>query len=380
MQIKKIYSGKFLKPAIHILFWGLVIIAPYLFRNPNTWIGFSNWHYRIMINNIFLAGLFYLNAYFLYPSLYQRKKVVLYVLSLIVVVLGILFLSRYIDGVLALEQPVRPDAPMHMRHMRGGGMGNNGFGGNRLHPGMAFRRLQRGWDAWYFTNILLYLCIIGVSISYRIITDSSDQEKNRKEKENEGLKTELSFLRSQVSPHFIFNILNNMVSLARKKSDMLEPSLIELSGLMRYMLYENDDEKVSLSREVQYLKSYIALQTLRFGDDVTITFNPQDNLDDYYIEPMLLAPFVENAFKHGGDADNDPQINIMLSVNAETQLLDFKVMNSVEAVIQSKDKTSGIGLANVRRRLELLYGENYKLEIIHNDKVFIADLKIKLTK
>jgi two-component system LytT family sensor kinase len=376
MKMQRIYSGKILKPAIHILFWALVIIAPYLFRNPNNWIGFTNWHYRLMINNVFLAGLFYFNAYFLYPVIYKQKNSWLYVLTLIILVAGIMFLSRYIDSLLGLE-PVRPVVarPAGIMHMHGHGM--RGVGG-RPRLNMAFRGLQRGWDTWYFTNILLYLCIIATSISYRIITDNTDREKSRKEKENETLKTELSFLRSQVSPHFIFNILNNLVSLARKKSDMLEPSLLELSGLMRYMLYENDDEKVSLSREVQYLKSYIALQLLRFGDDVTITFNPPDNIDDYYIEPLLLAPFVENAFKHGGDADNDPQINIMLSVNEATGWLDFKVMNSIEAQQQSKDKTSGIGLNNVRRRLELLYKDNYKLDIIQNDKVFIADLKIKL--
>jgi two-component system LytT family sensor kinase len=130
------------------------------------------------------------------------------------------------------------------------------------------RGMDRNWFGWYFTNIITYVFIIGISFSYRIILDNGRLEKVRKEKENENLKTELSFLRSQVSPHFIFNILNNMVSLARKKSDMLEPSLIELSKLMRYMLYENDDERVSLGREVEYLKSYIALQLLRFGDDV----------------------------------------------------------------------------------------------------------------
>jgi len=371
----KIYPAKYLKPTLHILFWGLVIIAPYLFRNPNNWNGFTNWHYWLMINSALLAVLFYFNAYFVYPVIYKQKNIWLYILSLIALVAGVMFLSHYINGVLneAIE-PIRPPA----RPLPGGHLHNHMRGGGRSRPGMPFRSLQRGWSNWYFANLLPYLCIVATSISYRIITDNTDREKARKEKENESLKTELSFLRSQVSPHFIFNILNNLVSLARKKSDMLEPSLIELSGLMRYMLYENDDEKVSLSREVEYLKSYIALQMLRFGDDVTITFNPPENINDYYIEPMLLAPFVENAFKHGGDADHDPQINIMLSVDDTTGWLDFKVMNSIEAQQHSKDKTSGIGLNNVRRRLELLYKENYKLDIVQNDKVFITDLKIKL--
>jgi two-component system LytT family sensor kinase len=374
MAFKKIYSGKYLQPAIHILFWGLVIISPYLFRNPSTWKGFNNWHYKLILNNIFLAGFFYFNAHFLYPVLYKPKKILFYVLSLIATVAVVMFMSRYIDRFL-FPQPLRPEGMVPHPGDHGPGLGHGG------RPGFGprgERGMDRNWFGWYFTNIITYVFIIGISFSYRIILDNGRLEKVRKEKENENLKTELSFLRSQVSPHFIFNILNNMVSLARKKSDMLEPSLIELSKLMRYMLYENDDERVSLGREVEYLKSYIALQLLRFGDDVTIMFNPPDNINAYYIEPMLLAPFVENAFKHGVGMVEDPHINITLNVDEVTGWLDFKVMNSVAPQQHTKDKDSGIGLANVRRRLELLYKQDHQLEILQNDKVFIADLKIKL--
>jgi two-component system LytT family sensor kinase len=386
MELKKLYSNKYLQPAIHILFWGLIIISPYLFRNPSTWKGFSNWQYKLMLNNAFLAGFFYFNAYFLYPVLYKRKKVLLYVVSLIATVVGVMFLSRFIDNIL-FPPPARPIGMPNMAdHLPRGADGMRRFGphggaGTRggFGPGPGgHREWDRGWFGWYFTNIITYIFIIGISISYRIILDNSKMEKTRKEKENENLKTELSFLRSQVSPHFIFNILNNMVALARKKSDMLEPSLIELSKLMRYMLYENDDERVSLAREIEYLKSYIALQLLRFGDDVTIMFNPPDDINAYYIEPMLLAPFVENAFKHGVGMVEDPQININLSVNEATGWLDFKVMNTIAPQQHTKDKSSGIGLVNVRRRLELLYKEDYTLDIMQNDNVFIADLKIKL--
>ncbi|MES2278805.1 MAG: histidine kinase [Bacteroidota bacterium] len=405
MAFKKIYSSKYLQPAIHVLLWGLIIAAPYIFRNPNTWKGFSTWHYRTMINNSFYAGIFYLNAYFLYPVLYKRRKQLwLYILSLVVLVVSILALLRQIDNVL-FPPPERPkiiavagqridgkqlDAkqlqldgkPTGGKHIDGGHGDGRRFGpGGPRGPRGGFDGDRRGWDRfifWYISNMITYIFIIGISISYRIIKDNSKLEKIRKERENENLKTELSFLRSQVSPHFIFNILNNMVSLARKKSDMLEPSLIELSKLMRYMLYENDDERVSLAREVEYLKSYIALQLLRFGDDVTIMFNPPEDINAYYIEPMLLAPFVENAFKHGVGMVEDPQINITLSVNQATGWLDFKVMNTIAPQQHTKDKSSGIGLVNVRRRLELLYKEDYTLDIMQNDNVFIADLKIKL--
>jgi hypothetical protein len=393
MIFKKIYLNRFLQPAIHILFWGLFIISPYfLFTNPNNNNANSLFHHKQLFNNLLLAAVFYFNAYVLYPAFYRRKKILLYILAVIATIAAVYYLSKYTDqlffkalfnkqteamqsaGQAGMPKPHfnPPPGPDDRPHDHNGPRGMAHFG-----PRGGFDR-GRGWMWWYFGNMIYYIFVIGISISYRIIIDNAKQEKIRKEKENENLKTELSFLRSQVSPHFIFNILNNMVSLARKKSDMLEPSLIELSKLMRYMLYENDDERVSLAREVEYLKSYIALQLLRFGDDVTIMFNPPENINAYYIEPMLLAPFVENAFKHGVGIIDDPQINIVLEVDDATGWLDFKVMNTIAPQQHTKDKSSGIGLANVRRRLELLYKEDYKLDIMQNDNVFITDLKLKL--
>jgi len=379
MAFKNIYTRKYLQPAIHVLFWGLIIMSPYLFSNPSSWKGFTNFHFRQIVNSVALASFFYFNVYFLYPQLYTRKKIFLYVLSLIATIAALIFLSRYLGNLFFADppRPAMPPIPQGAGHLAPGANSAHGFGPRRPRGGFGGPR-GGGLFFWYYTDIIFYIFITGISISYRIIADNAKLEKIRKERENENLKTELSFLRSQVSPHFIFNILNNMVSLARKKSDMLEPSLIELSKLMRYMLYENDDERVSLAREVEYLKSYIALQLLRFGDDVTIVFNAPEEINAYYIEPMLLAPFVENAFKHGVGMVEDPKIDIVLTVDNATGWLDFKVMNTIAPQQHTKDKSSGIGLANVRRRLELLYKEDYKLDIMQNDNIFIADLKLKL--
>jgi len=400
MALKKIYLSKLLQPTIHVLFWGLFIISPYfLFTNPNNNNANSLFHHKQLFNNLLLAGVFYFNAYLLYPVFYKKKKILLYIIAVIATIAAVYYLSKYTDQLFFKALFNKQQVAMQSANSASATQPNfnqgthtnsgtaQGINGNRPqghdgrrgpHFGPRSGDHGRGWMWWYFGNMIYYVFVIGISISYRIIIDNSKLEKTRKEKENENLKTELSFLRSQVSPHFIFNILNNMVSLARKKSDMLEPSLIELSKLMRYMLYENDDERVSLNREVEYLKSYIALQLLRFGDDVTIMFNPPDNINAYYIEPMLLAPFVENAFKHGVGMIEDPQINIVLKVDDVTGWLDFKVMNTVAPQQHTKDKSSGIGLTNVKRRLELLYREDYKLDIMQNDNVFIADLKLKL--
>lgn len=194
---------------------------------------------------------------------------------------------------------------------------------------------------------------------------------------NENLKTELSLLRSQVSPHFMFNVLNNMVALARKHSDLLEPSLIKLSSLMRYMLYETGEEKVSLEKETEYLQSYIDLQKQRFGKKlaVNVTILPSDK--QYDIEPMLLIPFVENAFKHGTGMIEDAYIDI--EMQAASNVLHFTVKNKYDpASSEIKDNASGIGLANVQRRLELMHAGTHTLTIKKDKDTFVTSLLINL--
>jgi len=228
-----------------------------------------------------------------------------------------------------------------------------------------------------FFNLLIYLFIFALSTAYQLIKDKIDSDKREQEKQNEVLKTELSLLRSQVNPHFMFNVLNNMVSLARKQSDLLEPSLIKLSSLMRYMLYEADEEKVSIEKEMDYLQSYIDLQQQRFGKKVQVNVHMHSMDGQYRLEPMLLIPFVENAFKHGTGMIEDAQIDVDL--RAEKNVLRFTVSNKYNpGSFEIKDKTSGIGLANVKRRLNLLYGKNHSLSISRHNNLFVATLVIQL--
>jgi LytS/YehU family sensor histidine kinase len=204
---------------------------------------------------------------------------------------------------------------------------------------------------------------------------ASDRAAQQKQEEN--LKTELSFLRSQINPHFIFNILNNLVALEQMKSPELGPTILKLSSLMQYMLYETDEEKVPLNNEVEYLQSYIDLQRQRFGTKVPVTVSLDKTPNSYEIEPMLLIPFVENAFKHGVGMIVSPAIDIGLKV--EGGVLYFSVRNRYNpASVEVKDKSSGIGLGNVSRRLKLLYGSQHVLHISRDDGWFIVKLEINL--
>ena len=230
---------------------------------------------------------------------------------------------------------------------------------------------------FFVYNIFPYLFILASSTAYVTLLDRQRTIKLTRQKETENLKTELLFLRSQVSPHFMFNVLNNMVALARKKSDLLEPSLIKLSALMRYMLYETDEQKVPLEKEVEYIQSYIDLQRQRFGKNLTVN-SSLENIDGAEeIEPMLLIPFVENAFKHGTGIIEKPEINI--SLKEKDSILQFSVSNKFNnSAIEPKDKNSGIGLNNAKRRLNLLYGKNHSLYISEKDGWFTVLLQINI--
>jgi len=221
------------------------------------------------------------------------------------------------------------------------------------------------------------LFIFGLSCGYRYYIDRTKDEQLRKEKDFENVKTELYFLRSQISPHFIFNVLNSMVSLSRKRSDLMEPILIKLSELMRYMLYETF-HTVQLRTEISYIQSYIDLQTMRFGDKVPVGFEVSGSMDSFEIEPMLLIPLVENAFKHGVGLIINPAIQISAEVNNSGEL-KFRVRNRyMSGQEQSKESNPGIGLKNLQRRLNLLYQDRYELTLEKEEEWYDATLLLKL--
>lgn len=229
------------------------------------------------------------------------------------------------------------------------------------------------------SNSIVLNCalIIATSVAYRLVTSQAQQMGLKKERETETLKSELQFLRWQISPHFLFNVLNNLVALARIKSDRLEPMLLRLSGLMRYMLYETDERKISLDKEAEYLQDFMVLQTMRFGDSVRVHADIKVPFGrSFLLEPMLLIPFVENAFKHGIGLVESPEIFVTLFMEGET--LNFEVRNKFTPRTSTKDATSGIGLSNVQRRLKLLYADRHQLTIERNNDWFTIRLQIQL--
>lgn len=201
------------------------------------------------------------------------------------------------------------------------------------------------------------------------------REELDKARAAERMSAELAFLRSQISPHFLFNVLNQIVALSRKQPELVEPTVIRLSNLMRYMLYEANQALAPISKEIEYLQSYIALQQMRFRDQLKVDFEVKGDLHLWEIAPLLLIPFVENAFKHGTGLIQDPFIWVHLDLNKD--LLTFAVENQYQpSLSNAKDETSGIGLENVRRRLTLLYPDRHALRIHTENGRFKVQLQI----
>jgi two-component system LytT family sensor kinase len=194
------------------------------------------------------------------------------------------------------------------------------------------------------------------------------------------LKAELDLLKHQVNPHFFFNTLNNLFAMARRQKDQATArGIAKLSHIMRYIIYDGVVEKIEITKEIEQIKNFIELQRLRFStdDDIKITFDMEGNLNHKMITPMLLIPFVENAFKHGISLKMSSPIRISLRLHEDR--LFFSVKNNINRMRQNRDdQNSGIGLANVKRRLQLLYPKTHKLEIVDDGEKFAISLILQL--
>lgn len=333
---------------LHIAFWSLLFFLPYLLqpsfkanmRVPDrVRLPMQGRHYILnIVKSLFWISLFYMNAYVLIPKFFYPKKFVRFSLCIL---LAIGFLS--------------------------------GIELAYFHLG-AFNR-EFHLDGFIMFNLVPFLLVLTASTAYRMYQDKEIEERKGKDKEAENLKSELSFLRSQISPHFMFNVLNNIVSLARKNSPQVEPSLLKLSGIMRYFLYENTHDTIALEKELDYLRSYIDLQEQRFGDNTIVKFNVGPIDKAYEIEPMLLIPFVENAFKHGIIQNG----SICVALKVADGTLQFTVKNRYRVLNgEQKDETSGIGLTNIKRRLNLLYAKRHSLLIDDRGEIYTVSLQLKL--
>ena len=302
--------------------------------------------------------LFYLNYLYLVPLLLLQKKywqyflITIALITLFMIVRFIFFMPEF----------------QNMRTLR---IINQSGKEILLNPN--FKRKQP-----FFLKIVpsfFYILIITISTIIKTLSELYNNQQNKLIAETHRTSTELNYLRKQTNPHFLFNSLNSIYSLAYKKSDLVPDAIVTLSEMMRYMLYETDNKSVFLEKEINYIKNYLELQKLRLNNIENITINIHGETKNKYIEPLLLISFIENAFKYGTDYKGAAFVKIKITIDED--VLDFWVENKIEN--HRKDpENSGIGLTNIESRLNLLYPNAHQLTIIETDSKYSVHLNLKL--
>ena len=329
----------------HVIFWTIVIfvgLLPVIAYDDPIKI------HRALIEEVFLdpicAIIFYVFYLFVAPKVLSRNKIFLFILVFFVIITlyTILIMSFYPQLLYSFMTP--PEKAISITR----------------------------WYAAMFTTHFMY-ALWGTM--FRFTLDWFGSKQKQKELEKQNVISELALLRSQINPHFLFNTLNNINSFVNRDPEVTSSGIIKLSEIMRYMLYDANSDKVLLDKEIGYIKSYIDLQRLRLKDPEFVKFDVEGITEGITIPPLLLVPFIENAFKHGRKNVESPGINILLKVSAT--LLTFECKNYILPADDRKPDEGGFGLKNIKRRLDLLYGKNYQFEIKTEDEIFIAKLIIK---
>jgi two-component system, LytTR family, sensor kinase len=396
----KIRKKDWIEIVLHIAFWVGVFYTLLSFTEP---------HIRMRINQNgtilekdirrtlsphifltlgFMAVLFYSNIFWLFKKALRYKNVLIRVVLPIAWFSVVFLASNYLDTLLPAQkrvdnvllasppprqskQQIVPDTNLDRPPAR---LAN-------VRRDVAFQQSRAFlFTTDGFSNILLFIFIIvfGLSLAYFFLKEWSRAEKFRVHLEAVQLDTEIKFLKSQVNPHFLFNTLNNLFSMAQKKgNDDLADGISRLSGMMRYMIYESNEQNVPLKKEIEYLENCILLNELRYAEgEARVVFNHPEQTEGVLVAPMLFIPFVENAFKHGVAIGRSSEIDISITITKK-QLI-FTCENTIYSVKKMEGEKSGIGLENVKRRLDLLYPGKYELFIKTDDNRYIVNLGITI--
>lgn len=307
---------------------------------------------RNFISYVLLLGFFYLNYLYLLPKFYFEKKYWIYsgialVCYAVVMLLPILLIPPNFNAEVQQMQNLSHD-PHLFRPMP-----------PRMHNGFMHALLE---------SVFQFMAVLGFSLLLKLNSRWKQAEKDK-------LDTELSYLKAQINPHFLFNTLNSIYSLAIEKSDYTATAVVKLSGMMRYVLDRSTADFVSLEDEVRYISDYIELQKVRLGDTVNVEYSTTGNMIANRIAPLILIPFVENAFKHGVNPEENSVVQI--SIDCMDGNLTLIVKNNKVNLVEDDEKT-GVGIDNTRKRLHLLYQKQHILNINDGEETFEVILKIKL--
>jgi len=232
-------------------------------------------------------------------------------------------------------------------------------------------------------SIIIYKASLGhtllstlYAVVLRLSVDWINKYQRQQELEKQNVKTELALLRSQVNPHFLFNTLNNINSFSSRDPEKTSFAIIKLSDIMRYMLYEATGEKVLLENEINYIKNFIALQKLRYKEQDFVHFTIEGDTSNLFIPPMIFLPFIENAFKHGSISVSNA---IEIFIRIQGKQVYFKCVNQIKALNETEmGQPGGLGIKNIKRRLELLFPSSHTLNIKKENNVYFVELNLQL--
>lgn len=309
-----------------------------------------------LIPHIFLS---YSLIYFVIPRLLLKSKYALTVISVIAIVALAAVISTVVSLYLANELRTY------------------------LMPAVNGQPYHRDYNQTFFLSLLAGLrgaiTIGGMAAAIKLMKHWSAKEQTNLILQKENVEARLQLLKAQVHPHFIFNTLNNIYSYAQNTSPTASKLVLGLSDILRYMLYEGDQSAVPLNKEIKMLKEYIGLEKIRYGNKLDVNMEISKSTHSLQIAPLILLPFVENAFKHGASQIID-QPWIRLAIEIEGNVMSMKLVNGKALDYKNEMANKGIGIENVKRRLELLYPKKHALKIQNDPEVFIVDLNIQLER
>jgi hypothetical protein len=348
---------KYLEPLITTVFWLLLFISPLLLGESEYGIDWTQ-IFNIWKDFIPYLVLFLLNRFVLLPFLFFRNnRLVFFISNTLLILILAAGVHHYKNKFKpphdrAIRQEIAPPPPKFDTPPRR----REPAPGESLPPPMLPPRQLPPFISFMVISVL----VIGFDTGLVLSVKWAQSERKRIHAEKENVETQLAFLRNQVSPHFFMNTLNNIHALIDQDSEEAKESIIRLSKLMRHLLYDSEREKIPIGKEIDFIRNYVDLMKMRYSEKILIDLQISGQFPDKSIPPLLFTSFVENAFKHGISYLNSSFIHITFFCTQE--FLTFEIRNSIAHVKQDEDHM-GIGLENARRRLDLIFGDKYSLNI-----------------
>lgn len=343
---------KWIKWFLHSIAWMIVTIIPLYIDNA---FGSGNLHrvYGFYLHTLTAALIFYLGYLWLVPTYFLKERQLTYFIVLVAIIIGTYYISSFVEHYFLDDMKRAAEELDKDNHI----------------PRKAFG---------IFNHIVSSVLLSGFAMGLGVLDKLKQNEKKQKELEKEKLNSELAFLKSQVSPHFFFNTLNNIYTLIGIDTDEAQAAVLKLSKLMRYLLYDSEDGNSRLGDEISFMNNYIDLMKLRISSKVDLKVSMPESVPDISVAPLLFVAFIENAFKHGVSYREHSFIEINMNVDKEK--IRFQTRNSIgkQSSQEGEAKHSGIGLENVKKRLNLLYPDKHDLRISRTNEAFMVKLEINL--